>query len=226
KKAARPGTDRGVSHAPEPAPDQLAGEGDLVEPLLPVSRDPGREHLRFPRGGRDLESGEPARDLDDAARAFEPVALAGVLPAGEKAPELRRGDRLDFTAQALEGVAMNSGEQPAIAPGLASLETAAKDRALRFQLEEEVFLGFRHPGRLPGPLTDHDRAERLETAAQDRLRILRRLDGAPAHLSVGTRDRQDAPGVAQLLEPCHPVRCSTSRNPSTSIASVRQSSIV
>ena len=38
------------------------------------------------------------------------------LPAQEETQEVARGDRLDLGAQSLDGVAVDPGEQPALAP--------------------------------------------------------------------------------------------------------------
>ena len=71
-----------------------------------------------------------AHDLGHAARAFEPVLGVDVLPAGQEAQELRGGDGLDLLAQPVERVAVDAGEQAAVAPGLAAVDARAQDDTL------------------------------------------------------------------------------------------------
>jgi hypothetical protein len=62
-----------------------------------------------------------------------------MLPMQQEAHEVGRGDRLDLGSQAVERVAVNAREQPAIAPfelGRSGSEAAAQDSPLRFQLEK------------------------------------------------------------------------------------------
>jgi hypothetical protein len=116
-----------------------------------------------------------------------------VLPASQEPQELRGGDGLDLAPQPVQGVALDAGQQPAVAPGLASVEARAQHDALRLQLEQQRLLG--------GAGLDEDRSQCLEAAAQHRYRLPRRLDGEPA---VALQDH--AARREERLEPGPPRR--------------------
>ena len=91
--------------------------------------------LAFPGGGGGLEAGELLDDRGHAARPVELVRGIDVLPAGQEVQELRGGDGLDLLAQPVERVAVDAGQQPAVAPGLRPVDARAQDDALRLEVQ-------------------------------------------------------------------------------------------
>ena len=71
--------------------------------------------MALPGDGGDVEALELGDGFEEAALAFELGAGRDVLPAEEEAHEVLRGDRLDLLAQAVEGVAVDAGEEAAVA---------------------------------------------------------------------------------------------------------------
>src|SRR2546426_10917069 len=112
-----------------------------------------------------------------------------MLPMQQEAHEVGRGDRLDLGAQAVQRVAMNAREQPAIAPfelARSGGKAAAQDSPSPFQLEKHRILFF------------HDRAENLHAACLELLGyIVFALHGVPAPALL---DRARAE-LAQQLAP-------------------------
>src|SRR5204863_8106105 len=107
---------RRFAGSPEPRPDELAGERELVEPLPPVAAHARGQHARLPSGGGDLEPGELRGDLRDAARTLEAELRVDVLPACEEAEEVRRGDGLDLAPQPLDRVPVDTREEAPVPP--------------------------------------------------------------------------------------------------------------
>ena len=98
------------------SPSDLAGEAEHVEPRRIVAIETRRQHRPLPRAGRHLESVE---ERDRLAHAVEPGQLAAVvdvMPREQEPHEVRRRDRLDLRAQPIERVAMDAGQQRAVAP--------------------------------------------------------------------------------------------------------------
>ena len=123
----------GPGGPPEPTPDDLAREGDLVEPFALVPAHARREDAAFPRGGGNLESGELRDDLRDAERAVQAMLGVRMLPAGEEAQELRGGDGLDLLAQTVERVVVGSGRGAGGCTRLRVPRCACGARRLRFR---------------------------------------------------------------------------------------------
>ena len=72
----------------EARPGDVAGEGEVVEPLRVVVDDARRQHVAFPRGGRDLEALELGDRIDEELkRIFLAKAQALKGPESLAAPE-------------------------------------------------------------------------------------------------------------------------------------------
>ncbi len=97
-------------------PDRPAGEAQIVEPGELVVGEAHRQDLRLPRRGGRLESLQLADDRVERIRSLAALVLGHVLPAEQEAHEILRRHRLDFLAQAADRVAMDAGQQRAVAP--------------------------------------------------------------------------------------------------------------
>jgi hypothetical protein len=86
-----------------------------VEPLRIVVGHARGQDIELPRGGRDLAPVELLEHLREAARAGDALRLGHVLPVEQEAHEVRRRDRLDLRAQAVQRVAMDAREQAPLA---------------------------------------------------------------------------------------------------------------
>ena len=101
---------------PEPRPGDPSGQALIVEPARLVVGEARRQDLGLPGAGRRLEAFELRDDDLDRVRPLHARIGRDALPAEEEAQEVARGDRLDLGAQALDRVAVDPGEQPALAP--------------------------------------------------------------------------------------------------------------
>jgi hypothetical protein len=93
------------------------------------------------------------------------------LPIEKEAQEVARQHRLDLGAQAFDRVAVNAGEQPAIAPlnrdAAVGLEVAAHRRAFGFQgKQRRIDVGQLHAQR-GGERASVGRTETFEATAHD-----------------------------------------------------------
>ena len=176
----RGAADRPVSRAPEPSPDQLPGQRELIEPLALVAAHARGKDRPLPGPGGRLEAGELADDLGDAERAREPVLFGRMLPARQESHELRRRDGRDLAAQAVQRVAVDAGEEPPVAPGRVAGDARPHGHAFGLEREQQ------RRQLVAGAL---DRSERLEPSPQDGLRIPGGFRGEPAPVLV-----DDAPG--------------------------------
>src|SRR5439155_3804349 len=114
----------------ETPPGHAARKAELVELLGPIVPDARRQHVVFPAGGRELEAFQLLDGRRQAFHALHLIFAGGVLPVEQEAQELGCADRLDLGAQLVERVAMDAGEQPAVAPlelGGTRREPAAQD---------------------------------------------------------------------------------------------------
>ena len=103
---------------PQPRPGDAPGEALIVEPGRLVAGDPRRQDLGLPGAGRGLEAFELADQDFERVGPFHPRLRRDALPAEQKAQKVARSDRLDLGAQPVDGVAVDAGEQPALAPFL------------------------------------------------------------------------------------------------------------
>src|SRR5262249_14004501 len=79
-------------------------------------RDTGREELGLPRVGRRLESFQRRQRCRQGALSLQLRLARYVLPRKQEAQEVARRDRLDLRAQTLDGIVVDAGEQPPVAP--------------------------------------------------------------------------------------------------------------
>src|SRR6185295_18827556 len=89
------------SPAPQTAPHKLARQREFIEPLAAVVAHAPRQDAAFPRPDRGLKSRQLRQHVSNPARAFQVILFIDMLPAGEKPPELARGDRLNFATEAV-----------------------------------------------------------------------------------------------------------------------------
>src|SRR5204863_297741 len=125
----------------EPAPGDVAGEAQLVEPRGLVACDARGQHLALPSGRRQLEALELLDDALEAVAAVQLLARLDVLPGEEEAHEIGRAHRLDLAAEPVEGAPMDARQEAAVAPldrvgGQRSGEAPAKDAAFGFDAAE------------------------------------------------------------------------------------------
>src|ERR1700730_9887194 len=123
----------------QPRPCDTSGETLIVKPGRLVINNARRQDLVLPRSGRRLEPFELADDGIDGVRPRHPRIGVNPLPAKEEAQKVARGDRLDFGAEAVDRVAVNPGEQPALAPfvfGRPRREASAQGEAFGLESSE------------------------------------------------------------------------------------------
>ena len=127
--------------AAEPRPCDLAGEAELVEPGGVVVANAGAEKVVLPGAGGGLEALEAFEGAAEAGAAAVDGAGGESLPAGEEAHVVGAGDGGDGLAQPLEGVAVDTGKEAAVAElilrGVGS-EAAADQEAGSFRCAEAV----------------------------------------------------------------------------------------
>jgi hypothetical protein len=102
----------------EAGPGDVTGEAEFIEPGALVGGDAGGEDVALPGDGGDVEALELGNGFEEATLAFVLGAGGDVLPAQEEAREVLDGDGLDLLAEAVEGEAVDAGEEAAIAPFL------------------------------------------------------------------------------------------------------------
>ena len=98
-----------------------------IQKLRLIASHAPRQHLGFPRRGRNFVALQLLDDLQRAIHAMQAAARLQMLPAKQKALKLCRGDRLDFAAQLAQRQAMNARQNAPIAPfGFASGKSGVK----------------------------------------------------------------------------------------------------
>src|SRR5579862_2684532 len=100
----------------EARPYEAARQALLIEPGGLVLADPARQQLRLPRAGRRLETLELREDHTDRIGALHPRLAGDPLPFEQEAQEVARIDRLDLSAQSLDGVAVDARKETPLAP--------------------------------------------------------------------------------------------------------------
>ena len=187
-----------------PPPDPAAGEAEAVQPRRVVFLHPRRQDLPFPGGGRGLEPFELAEQGVEAPRPLGPAVGIDPLPGEEEAQEVGLRDRLDLPPQPVQGVAMDAGEEPALAPLLprrARGEPAAEDEALAFERRQGDLDRAPPEAQARGERLGGDRPQAVQPAAHELDQRL--LRGPLAGEAGGRRDRRlqrsppdGAPGAA------------------------------
>ena len=147
----------------------------VVEPARVIFGDAGRQDLGLPGAGRRREPFELAEHRGERVGALHAGLFGDPLPVEQEAQEVARGDRLDFGAQPVQRIAVNAGEEPALAPFFgvrtfdirAGCEAAAQREAFLLQRRQRTGdAGRRQPERLGKRCLAH-RAEAFEPAAHD-----------------------------------------------------------
>src|SRR5262249_56541174 len=100
-------------------PRHLPRQAAVVEPRRLVAGEPRRQDLALPSPGRRLESLELGDYGIDGIRPLHARVGRDALPGQQEAQDVARRDRLDLRPQPLDRVAVNAGEQSALAPFLA-----------------------------------------------------------------------------------------------------------
>src|SRR5271166_1104555 len=94
------------------------------------------QDLGLPGHRRRLEAFEERQDDRERLRSLQASLFPHMLPGEQKAEEVARRNRVYLRAKASDRVAMDAGQQPAVAPLLvvgARDETPTHDRAFGFQ---------------------------------------------------------------------------------------------
>ena len=141
----------------EPRPGDPAGEALVVEPARLVFGKARRQDLGLPGAGRRLEALELGDHDLERVRPLHARVGRDVLPAEQEAEKIARRDRLDLGPQALDRVAVDAGEQPALAP-FVGLRLGREPAAQREALDLER----RECGRDRARLEPERRRERLD----------------------------------------------------------------
>ena len=108
----------------QPRPGDAPGEAVIVEPGRLVVGEARGQDLGLPGAGRRLEAFELPDHRVERVGPLHARIRRDALPGEQEAQEVARGDRLDLGAQALDRVAVDAREQPALAPFLARLRPA------------------------------------------------------------------------------------------------------
>src|SRR5439155_8594044 len=155
----------------EPAPDDRAGQAQVLEVRRVVAGDPGRQYLRLPGSRRELQPLELTDHLEEPRPPVELRPGLEVLPAEEEAHEIGGRDGLDLAPEARERQPMDASEEAALAPFLgrrAGREAPAQRHTRPLERGEADGDRSRRQAGARGEGVDGDRARTLEPAAGDR----------------------------------------------------------
>jgi hypothetical protein len=108
------GRERGVWG--EPAPHYLARETQSIQKLGGVTGDAPGEDVRLPRRRGDLVALELTDDPERSVGAMQARSRRDVVPGEEESHQIGRGYRFDFASQPAERPAVDSREEPPVAP--------------------------------------------------------------------------------------------------------------
>ena len=171
RAADRPGPVRLPAFA-RPPPHDAAHSAQLVEHRRRVVLHTRGEQVVFPRRRGRRVAFELAQHVGQAAFACAALVAVGsgqVVPAEQESHELRRRHRLDVGTQLLPRRAVQTREQPAVAPfGCSRLgKGTAHRRALGFEPQQrgEHAVGIEPERR--GQRRGRHRAQQFQAAAQD-----------------------------------------------------------
>ncbi len=132
----------------QPGPDVAPGQAQGVEPSRVVAVKAGGQDVAFPGNGGGFKAFQLFQHGGEGVRAFAASVRQHPLPAEQEAQEVGGGNRLDFLAQAIEGVMVDAGQQAAFAPfhplprPLSQSERGeitAQDQAFGFQFQQSQF---------------------------------------------------------------------------------------
>ena len=167
----------------------------LIQPFRIVLGHARRNDLRLPCARRRLEPFELRENARQRIGPLHSRLRQHALPFAEEPQEVSRLHGLDLCAQALDGVAVNAGEQPAFAPFLfvsartlsaALAESAAHGKALGLERRQrDVDSRRRHRQRIGNGRCRH-RTQALEaTADDDHQRFVGHRQGLEQRTSLG-----------------------------------------
>src|SRR3954452_7153546 len=97
----------------QPGPDESSGEALLIEPCGLVFADSRRQDFSFPRARGCFKAFQLSQYSTNSNRALHASFGCYTLPLEEETEEIACFDGLDFSAQALDCVSMDSREQAA-----------------------------------------------------------------------------------------------------------------
>ncbi len=140
----------------------------VVEPARVVAGDAGRQQLGLPGAGRRLEAFELAEHRGQRVRPLHAGLFGDALPIEQETQEVLRRDRLDLGAQPLQRIAVDAGQEAALAPlfdGRAGGEAAAQREALGLQRRERRGDIVGREAEWRGQRILADRAQTFEPAA-------------------------------------------------------------
>src|SRR5688572_17882319 len=123
----------------EPAPGHPPGQAEHVEQRGIVLGNPDPEYFTLPRPGRYLVSVELVEHRGDSLEPLGPLLRTDPLPLEQETLEIGAGNRGDLRPEPVQGVAMNPGQEPAVAPfQLASAwcKSTSQDHSLAFKRHE------------------------------------------------------------------------------------------
>ena len=100
----------------EPAPGHASGEAKPVDEIGLIVRDAGGEHFALPGAGGNFVAVELLDDHGKSLGTLQLLFARNVLPVQEETHEIGGADWFDLGAQAVERIAVNAREEPAVAP--------------------------------------------------------------------------------------------------------------
>src|SRR5262249_30839739 len=102
----RNGNDANRSRAftPKTTPGDFTRQSELIKPFPFVTANTRGHDMSFPGSSWHFKTREWLGHFQDSERSFELALVVNVLPAGEKAQEIRCRHRLNFATQAFERI--------------------------------------------------------------------------------------------------------------------------
>ena len=105
-----------VRHRTHAPPRDLPGEAQPVQPQGIVFAKPGGKHVRLPRARGHFVSVQQVQDGRESFGTLGAGVGRDALPAQQEPHEVGGRNRLDFLTEAIERVAVDPGQEPALAP--------------------------------------------------------------------------------------------------------------
>src|ERR1051326_7425960 len=97
-------------------PTDLSRKAERVEPERVVALDPGWKDLGFPGTRRQLRAVEQLEDGGHALGTLGSRVGSKPLPAEQEPHEIGGADGVDLPLKAIERIAVDAGQEPALAP--------------------------------------------------------------------------------------------------------------